>query len=1280
MSRDRSHQLVFSLRKLSVGLASVAIAATFFALGNTTTVNAADLQPNSVENTASETSTQETPAATQAQTEKVEASTKTQAEATPAVKANAQQEAAGKETKANNPVSPDPEAAAADKQTQEAPKQDDADKKTANPSAPIFESAQAKDKDGQLVPSEINISDSSAVSSQLAKLVKSSAKDSNSADELKDATFKLVDDQNKEITLAKAGTYTGNILVTLADGTQALVKGVSLKAISNENDKFALDPKNGLHEHKDTSVNGGYDEDYWGKLDISQWQTKKENDQLVLTDYTGDTTKVIIPNLDDFESTLSADDKSQIKQVTISYDTMKGLVSQANRIGISKTNGATVGAADQKWSDLLAKPVTNIVGYPNINLLDLHNFDTSNITNMSYMFGWAPNLRTVGDLSNWNTANVTNMYGMFHAATSLTGVGDLSKWDTSKVTNMSYMFSTTGNLTNIGDLSKWNTASVTNMACMFYAASKLTGVGDLSKWDTSKVTDMRYMFAAANKLTSVGDLSNWNTANVTNMNGMFYAASGLTSVGDLSNWNTAKVTNVQSMFLYASSLKNLNISTWNLANVAEGNFNAFAAGDTNLTVIANNVKMPSWYDGSDNCNAWGNHMAVVTNNPLLLKTTGYTDALEINGIDSKNLTRSIFYDSKGSNDAVQVISAANDALIRKYMQDNPGRTLRLASNVNKTDPISLANASFIAAKPTKITYHLIDDDDGGNVVAAQTVSGDAGTARNITLTLPANYQLADTPYSDDLPSEVKVTLNAGFDINDQVLQIHVKHQRQAQQGRVQITRTIILNVPAGHTLTQPKPETIDFTSPKNAIFLDKVTGKYLALSKSYDTLEDAVQAVAAAQDLKLGEYTVPTIAGYTARQDVVPEYKFHPGAKNFTVEITYTPNRQISRIVYIDSEGKVIKSDLVQGHTDETVKTNSSLPTGWQLADGQQVPTQITFRDAQDSDIYVTVEHVKTVVEHDHPANSGDKTSTGKVINGAHDTDLNQQVTRTITVTDPVTGKVTTTKQDAHLHRKATVDEVTGAVTYGDWQNDFWNLFAAPPIPGYHPNYSNIPAAEVHADDKDQTIHITYVADDQAAKIIYKDTDGKVIKTGAITGKTGDTVAVKPDLPAGYHLAEPAKVPGSYTFSSNNKPLEIVIARDVPVQPEDPAEPTNGGTDKPNNNKPQDTEKPAKPDQNKGQQQHTSLVITPARKPKTVLKLKASLAKAGKVNNAAGTAGKVKAGNVADSVNDVNNVANTADELPQTGDAQTSKAAALLSLGAILAALGIGENKKRKRR
>lgn len=97
---------------------------------------------------------------------------------------------------------------------------------------------------------------------------------------------------------------------------------------------------------------------------------------------------------------------------------------------------------------------------PNFDTIDNldTNVDTSNVTDMSYMFCWS-NLTTVGDLSQWNTSKVQYMNGMFQES-QLTSVGDLGKWNTSNVTNMLAMFSSP-RLTSVGDLSQWNTSNVT---------------------------------------------------------------------------------------------------------------------------------------------------------------------------------------------------------------------------------------------------------------------------------------------------------------------------------------------------------------------------------------------------------------------------------------------------------------------------------------------------------------------------------------------------------------------------------------------------------------------------------------------------------------------------------------------------------------------------------------------------------------------------------------------------------------------------------------------------
>lgn len=73
-----------------------------------------------------------------------------------------------------------------------------------------------------------------------------------------------------------------------------------------------------------------------------------------------------------------------------------------------------------------------------LEALDLSGSDTSNITDMSYMFANCEALTTL-DLSSFDTSNVTNMSYMFYNCYSLTTL-DLSSFDTSKVTNTEGLF------------------------------------------------------------------------------------------------------------------------------------------------------------------------------------------------------------------------------------------------------------------------------------------------------------------------------------------------------------------------------------------------------------------------------------------------------------------------------------------------------------------------------------------------------------------------------------------------------------------------------------------------------------------------------------------------------------------------------------------------------------------------------------------------------------------------------------------------------------------------
>lgn len=102
---------------------------------------------------------------------------------------------------------------------------------------------------------------------------------------------------------------------------------------------------------------------------------------------------------------------------------------------------------------------------------------------------------------------------------------DLSEYDTSNIVDMSIMFN---NCNYDIDLSKFDTRNVTNMCCMFVCSSNLVKL-DLSSFDTSKVEYVQYMFGGCSSLIFL-DLSNFDARSFQNYENMFIDCSQLTYI------------------------------------------------------------------------------------------------------------------------------------------------------------------------------------------------------------------------------------------------------------------------------------------------------------------------------------------------------------------------------------------------------------------------------------------------------------------------------------------------------------------------------------------------------------------------------------------------------------------------------------------------------------------------------------------------------------------------------------------------------------------------------
>lgn len=130
-----------------------------------------------------------------------------------------------------------------------------------------------------------------------------------------------------------------------------------------------------------------------------------------------------------------------------------------------------------------------------IPLLELSS-DTSNVTNMAYMFSGCRALTSIPSI---DTSKVTNMNGLFSGCRSLQQIPLL---DTSSVTSMSNMFV---NCASLIALPQFNTSKVTTMNTMFYGCNSLKTIPEL---DASSVVDAWSMFNTYDPVENFGGLRN----------------------------------------------------------------------------------------------------------------------------------------------------------------------------------------------------------------------------------------------------------------------------------------------------------------------------------------------------------------------------------------------------------------------------------------------------------------------------------------------------------------------------------------------------------------------------------------------------------------------------------------------------------------------------------------------------------------------------------------------------------------------------------------------------
>lgn len=367
-----------------------------------------------------------------------------------------------------------------------------------------------------------------------------------------------------------------------------------------------------------------------------------------------------------------------------------------------------------------------------------------------------------------------------------------------------------------------------------------------------------------------------------------------------------------------------------------------------------------------------------------------------------------------------------------------------------------------------IEVRYVDDDDHEKLVHTNTVAGKTDQTVTITPAAPAGYELVDAT-----PITYQVTAQP-----NQVITVHVKHQTSTTSQSKTLTRTIELYTPFdGVKLIK---QVAELTRP---VTFDKATGQSTTGAWSTGTWD---------------AYQVPTYAGYAPTIDVVPAVNLTGAATDQTVVVNYQALQHTTHVNYVDENGTLVHTTTLSGKTNEVVTVPNEVPSGWQLVAGQTLPSELTFTTTGYPDTTVTIAHRVITVTAAQPQPNGTKLldNPNLTFNGVENADLNRTVTRQIVINLPGQAPQTIT-QTVHLTRNATVDEVTGQVTYGAWTSGKWAAVTVPTVAGYTPSQSEVPAVTVTATTTSQVITINYqVIPAVPTKVTPTKPQAKVAATG----------------------------------------------------------------------------------------------------------------------------------------------------------------------------------------
>ena len=508
-------------------------------------------------------------------------------------------------------------------------------------------------------------------------------------------------------------------------------------------------------------------------------------------------------------------------------------------------------------------------------------------------------------------------------------------------------------------------------------------------------------------------------------------------------------------------------------------------------------------DGTDESNVVTIHLKhkykKITRNKTVTRTIQYQDE---RGQVLKQVDQSLNFTKSGNEDLVTNQVSWNEVPSQSFDEvktpEKVGYTPDKAVVPSETvtfDTKDYTETVVYKANEQKGKVVYVDDDKGGQEVKQGSISGKTGETVKVTPEVPENYEeVGGNPTDYTFPEN-------GTDESN-VVTIHLKHKHEKVTRNKTVTRTIQYQDERGQVLKQVD-QSLNFTKSGNEDLVTNQVSWNEVPSQSFD------------------EVKTPEKVGYTPDKAVVPSETVTFDTKDYTETVVYKANEQKGKVVYVDDDkgGQEVKQGSISGKTGETVKVTPEVPENYEEVAGN--PTDYTFPDDGTDESNVVTIHLK----HKHEAVTGDNV-----------------VTRTIEYRDEKGNLLGTKSQSLTFTQSGDKDLVTNQVIWNtDVPSQSFNEVKTPVKAGYTPDKAIVPSETVTFDTKDYTETVVYKANEQKGKVVYVDDDkgGQEVKQGSISGKTGETVKVTPEVPENYE--EVGGNPTDYTFPENGTDESNVV-------------------------------------------------------------------------------------------------------------------------------------------